>query len=151
MFSFLKRAKFYRDGIRFECQQCGKCCRARGDYGHVFISPGDRFRMAASLHVSTREFHNAYAETTQGRLHLRDPHKDCIFLQNNNCSMYDIRPRQCRTWPFWPENMKKFVWETQVAPFCPSVGKGKLYSAQEIEGILRQDKEIRPVDIGNTM
>jgi len=26
----------------------------------------------------------------------------CIFLKNGRCSVYDARPTQCRTYPFWP-------------------------------------------------
>ena len=28
---------------------------------------------------------------------------------------------QCRTWPFWPENMSSKAW-TSIAAFCPGVG-----------------------------
>lgn len=28
---------------------------------------------------------------------------DCIFLENGKqCGIYDVRPVQCRTYPFWP-------------------------------------------------
>jgi len=37
--------------------------------------------------------------------------------------------------------MKKSVWESQVTPFCPGIGQGKLFTAQEIERIIRQEKK----------
>lgn len=31
----------------------------------------------------------------------------CIFLENGKlCSVYDLRPVQCRTFPYWPEVME---------------------------------------------
>lgn len=56
--------------------------------------------------------------------------------------MYDIRPRQCRTWPFWPENMKRSFWEEEIAPFCPGIGQGRLFTAVEIEELIRKDLEM---------
>jgi Fe-S-cluster containining protein len=50
----------------------------------------------------------------------------------NRCSVYEGRPDQCRTWPFWPEVMDAKTWKKEVAAFCPGVGKGRLHSAEEI-------------------
>jgi hypothetical protein len=37
-----KKNKFYKEGIRFECQGEGKCCVTRGRYGYVYLSFNDR-------------------------------------------------------------------------------------------------------------
>lgn len=29
----------------------------------------------------------------------------CIFLKNNRCQVYTARPSQCRTYPWWKENL----------------------------------------------
>lgn len=68
--------------------------------------------------------------------------RDCPFLKNNRCGVYTARPWQCRTWPFWPENMNSAVWEREVAAYCPGVGKGKLYSAEEIEQIIAKKRDV---------
>jgi len=38
--------------------------------------------------------------------------------------------------------MDKTVWEREVALYCPGVGKGRLYSAEEIEEILAKQKDV---------
>jgi len=133
--------KFYADGIRFECQGSGNCCRARGEDTYVYLDYGDRLRLSRLLGMSAAELRRRFLAKTQGLVHIKDPARDCIFLENNRCSVYDARPRQCRTWPFWPENMKRRVWENEIAPFCPGIGKGRLYSAAAIEAILGQEPE----------
>jgi Fe-S-cluster containining protein len=48
--------------------------------------------------------------------------------------MYKARPSQCRTWPFWPENLKtKRHWESvkRVTP-CPGMDSGKLVPIEQI-------------------
>jgi hypothetical protein len=38
--------------------------------------------------------------------------------------------------------MDSSVWEKEVATWCPGAGKGRLYSAGEIEEILAKKKEV---------
>ena len=130
--------RHFRDGVRFECQGTGQCCLSRGSYGYVYFSFRDRQRMARVLGLSTREFTQKYCEKSSGLWHLRDPERDCVFLDGKRCTAYEGRPTQCRTWPFWPENMSAKTWRAEVAPYCAGVGKGRLVTADEIRGILRE-------------
>jgi len=112
---------------------------SRGQHGYVYLTLEDRRRLAAHLGLATGVLTRRYCTQTEGHFHLKNPEKDCEFLQGARCSVYEGRPLQCRTWPFWPENMKAKSWRKDVESFCPGVGKGRLYSAQEIEEILAQD------------
>ena len=134
--------RFFKDGIRFECQGDGRCCVTRGRYGYVYLSFNDRRRLAAHLNLSTAEFTAQYTRKIDGLYELKYTGKDCPFLKDNGCNVYLARPWQCRTWPFWPENMDNAVWEREVAPYCPGVGKGRLYSAEEIRDILAKKKDV---------
>jgi uncharacterized protein len=133
---------FYKDGLRFTCQGEGKCCITRGRYGYVYLSFNDRRRLAGYFCISTADFTARYTEKKDGLYQLKYANKDCPFMESNRCAVYDARPWQCRTWPFWPENMNKTVWEREVASYCPGVGKGRLYSAAEIDQILKKKKDV---------
>jgi Fe-S-cluster containining protein len=137
-----KDRNFYKEGIRFECRGEGNCCVSRGRYGHVYLSFNDRRRLAGHFNMSLAEFTARYVKKTDGLYELRYADKDCPFLENNRCAAYEARPWQCRTWPFWPENMDQAVWEQEVAPWCPGVGKGRLYPAEEIEEILKKKRDV---------
>jgi Fe-S-cluster containining protein len=128
--------KFYSEGIRFACQSTGRCCTSRGEYGFVYLNDADQARLAAHLGVSVPELVAQHCSRTEGQVHLAHPERDCAFLDGNRCGIYEARPEQCRTWPFWPENMRAKTWRTEVASFCPGVGKGRLYTAAEIDAIL---------------
>ncbi|OGW46523.1 MAG: hypothetical protein A2078_06420 [Nitrospirae bacterium GWC2_57_9] len=134
--------KFYQDGLRFQCQGDGKCCVTRGRYGYVYLSFNDRRRLAAHFGISTVQFTERYAVKEDGLYLLRYEDKDCPFLAQGRCAVYEARPWQCRTWPFWPENMNKRVWEHEVLAYCPGAGKGRLYTAEEIEDILKKKKDV---------
>ena len=131
--------KFWDKGIRFECQGTGRCCMSRGEYGYVYFTLEDRRRIAGHLKMRTSDFSRKYLDNENGWFFLKDPEKNCIFLDGKACTVYEGRPTQCRTWPFWPENMKPRTWKTEVTTFCPGIGKGKLYTPDEIRALLAQD------------
>jgi uncharacterized protein len=137
--------KFYQQGLRFECQGSGKCCTSHGEFGFVFLTLDDRRRLAKNLGLSTAQFTRKYCtyneEQTAWHLYERADNPDCLFLKNKQCSVYDGRPTQCRTWPFWPEVMTAKNWSEEVASFCPGVGRGRIWSAKEIEEVMAEDSE----------
>jgi Fe-S-cluster containining protein len=122
---------FWHDGIRFTCQGSGNCCHARGGYGYVYLTLEDR-----------AAFTRRYCAKTEGILHLKHPERDCVFLEEGRCRVYEARPTQCRTWPFWPENMMAKVWQDEVAPTCPGIGRGRRWSREEIRAILETRREV---------
>jgi len=140
-----KGKQFFKHGIRFECQGDGKCCITRGKYGYVYLSFNDRRRLAAHFNISLSEFTSRYTKKNDGLYELKYNYKDCPFLKDNKCDVYASRPWQCRTWPFWPENMNSDVWEQEVTPSCPGIGRGRLFSAKEIENILKKRSDVAGV------
>lgn len=130
---------WWAKGVRFECQGTGKCCVSRGEYGFVYLTLKDRKRMAAHLGIPTAKFTRQYCVSADGYFHLKHPEKPCRFLDGKRCSAYEGRPAQCRTWPFWPETMSARNWAREVAAYCPGVGKGRVWSADEIRELLKQD------------
>lgn len=125
--------KFYANGLRFECTGCGDCCRARhGKPSWVYVTLTERRALARHLKISTSTFTQRYCEKSNGFFHLRHPTADCLFLQGGRCTVYAARPGQCRTYPFWRENMSAVEW-SGVKAECPGVGHGKLWTRAEIE------------------
>lgn len=135
--------RWYEGGLRFECTRSGRCCRAHGRYDRVYLDDGDARALARHLGLSLSELERRYCWFEDGWRLLRFERRACVFLdrRSGECSIYPARPRQCRTWPFWPQNLDRRVWEREIAPFCPGVGRGRLYRADEIERIAAEAGE----------
>src|SRR5438093_6286206 len=120
-----RRLRWWSNGIRFECQGSAKCCVSRGQYGWVYLTLQDRKRLAAFFGLPTREFTRRHCEKTDGIFHLKEEpgRPECIFLEGKRCGVYEARPTQCRTWPFWPEVIGPKAWAREVRDVCPGVGK----------------------------
>jgi len=127
---------FWERGVRFKCQGTGRCCTSRGPYGYVYVTLNDRRRLAAHLGMRTSSFTRRHCKRDHEHVHLVNPKRDCCFLQDGRCGVYEARPTQCRTWPFWAENMKPLVWEHEIKACCPGVGKGRRHTATQIQAIL---------------
>ena len=131
---------FYKKGIRFKCQGTGRCCKSGKLDGYVYLTLEDCRQIANYLGLSTHKFIKRYAAKTKNEFHFKQLKLDCPFLKKNQCSIYKVRPFQCRTWPFWPENMKRDIWEQEVKKVCSGIGKGKLYTMHEIDEMLKNQQ-----------
>lgn len=127
---------WYAGGLRFTCLGSSRCCRAQAVETFVFLSIEDRRRLAAFLGIPTASFTRRYCGRSSEDVFLRHPEQDCMFLQHGKCRVYEARPEQCRTWPFWSENMTERAWREEVLGFCAGAGKGRLYSREEIDKLL---------------
>jgi Fe-S-cluster containining protein len=123
---------WYRDGLSFTCTRCGACCT--GAPGYVWVSPEEIAELAAFRGMSPAQFARTFVRRVGKRYSLIEkPGGDCIFWDREaGCTVYAARPVQCRTWPFWPENIETpEAWEA-VQRVCPGSGKGHFFSLDEI-------------------
>ena len=132
----------FKKGIHFKCQGSSNCCVSRGIYGYVYLSKKDIVRLANYIELNVNDFIKLYCDKTNGFIHLKEKMKDsdCQFLNNSRCSIYKARPTQCRTWPFWKENMNAKTWNNKIAKFCPGIGKGYIVTKKEIEKKIKDDE-----------
>jgi hypothetical protein len=150
-----KDAPWYNHGLKFTCTCCGNCCT--GGPGYVWISEDEICQLAAHLRLTPEETVEQYCRKINGKFSLKETRSvsgkyDCVFLKEIKpprssrkgdvivqakrvCGIYEVRPLQCRTWPFWPENLEsKQAWEGETRK-CPGMNTGKHYSPRQIEAL----------------
>ena len=79
--------------------------------------------------------------TAPSRATLIDkPNHDCVFFQRGvGCTVYEDRPQQCRTWPFWRSVVAdKEDWD-DAARTCPGMDRGRHHAADEISASAADD------------
>ena len=133
--------KWYRAGLSFECTQCGNCCS--GDPGYVWATQEEIGRIAAFLGRSDGWLDRTHLRRVGLRYSLTErPNGDCIFLKREGgktmCGIYSVRPLQCRTWPFWTENLATPDAWNHAHHKCPGMNHGTRYTFVQIETIRTQ-------------
>lgn len=100
--------------------------------------------MARALGLTTAEFLERYTRRVGARRSLKevkiDGRFDCVFLDRASrpgkaiCTIYEARPSQCKTWPWWPEVVETpEAWaETKRRTPCPGMGAGRVHTFVEI-------------------
>jgi hypothetical protein len=122
----------------------------------VWISDEEIGRLAKHLGETIESVQDHYCRRVSGRwalLELRNSRGqyDCIFLRETpavkakgdkavvhsrrTCAVYAARPLQCRTWPFWKENLaSQNVWN-KSAVHCHGMNRGKIWTVRQIESL----------------
>ncbi|CAM2843429.1 YkgJ family cysteine cluster protein [Helicobacter felis] len=107
--------------IRFNAQACASCgARCCLGEGYVFVKRGEIEQIAEFLGMSLEDFATQYLRRVEGAYSLLESsevHKACVFLdvESSHCRIYPVRPKQCRTYPFW-----EWLEEGDLA-HCPGV------------------------------
>ena len=129
------KRKWYENGLSFQCIQCGRCCT--GEPGYIWINENEIPSLALALGETRDSFIRTYARNIRGRISLKEmANGDCILLdKNRQCRLYEQRPVQCRTFPFWPENLRTRKDWDRLANDCPGINTGQRHSADEITRI----------------
>ncbi|MDR1212382.1 MAG: YkgJ family cysteine cluster protein [Spirochaetaceae bacterium] len=138
---------FYARGLNFSCRRCSACCRF--DPGFVFLRKADIDALITAVAMEEDAFIRTYCRWVPGFFDSNSPESpaqellslkeksgfDCIFWKNG-CTVYEKRPLQCRTFPFWESIVHSSVSWNELMRDCPGMGKGRAYSRAEIEIML---------------
>ncbi len=118
-----------REGYDFSfnpqgCESCGgECCL--GESGFVWITTAEIKQLSRFLNISFRECCNDYLTKEKHRytineIKLSENAYACVFFDRElkKCSVYDARPTQCRTFPFWEDYQ---LVKDETYHMCPAV------------------------------
>ena len=139
------KTPWYIAGLHFECVQCGRCCSGPSE-GYIWVTRPEIEFIADFLKISVGQVRQEYLKRVGLRTTIIEHRttRDCIFLQDiagqKRCTIYPVRPSQCRTWPFWPDNLTDPNAWNKAAQKCPGINQGRLYTHDEIEKIKRNKK-----------
>jgi uncharacterized protein len=155
---------FYASGLRFSCARCSYCCR--GDPGFIFLTKGDLRRLLRRLSLDFKTFFREYCTLVDAgtgmALSLRDvaaqgsgkdgtdkggtrPVYECVFWGGGGCSVYEDRPIQCSTYPFWVSIVDSKASWREEARSCPGIDAGELRTRDYIEERLLARRRARTI------
>jgi uncharacterized protein len=122
-----------------DCRACANCCRV----AETDVTKRDIERLSKYLGLKPQAFVEQY--TTASAFEQKEPilrrrENGCIFLEGNDCSIYEARPDTCRDFPHLIRGAGSFesrMWQmVDRATYCPIVYN----SLEEFKGIVKFQK-----------
>jgi uncharacterized protein len=114
----------YPAEIGFGCSKCGLCC---GDTPQktrrVLLLKSDTERIVAKTKrkISTFATENAGKQPYVYEMRKNPQNGKCVFLQQNQCSIYKVRPLICRFYPFELSTDENGVYTFKATEECPGI------------------------------
>lgn len=102
----------------------------------MWLNKAEISALARRLGMDEESFEADYVMKVGIRKSLKEfANGDCVLFDNEKrcCTVYEDRPRQCKTWPFWDSNLRSPEAWAETCEACPGSGTGKLYQLEQIE------------------
>ena len=113
------------EGKKFICTECGKCCTGAGE---VWANFAEVTALAKATGLSEKHFITKYTKSYSKRpgwymIKRKIGSGDCVFLGKDGkmCLVYNARPTQCATYPWWPELMNDALWNAEAEDVCEGI------------------------------
>jgi Fe-S-cluster containining protein len=113
----------------------------------VYLSWEDLKKLAVRTNMDNESFFKTYCRWVTDYngdevVSLKEKkNNDCIFW-DQGCTVYDSRPLQCVSFPFWESVVaSKEAWEI-ASSGCPGINSGLLHNVDEITHLLRSRQEM---------
>ncbi len=135
--------------LKFSCQRCSSCCRINP--GFVYLSLCDLTNLCNYFKLDSITFIEKYCRwvsSNDGDYYLcllEKENNDCIFWAEGGCKVYQVRPVQCSTFPFWSYYLESTQRWNECSKLCPGINKGNLHYAEEIAAELKKYEDNHPL------
>jgi Fe-S-cluster containining protein len=135
------------NNVVFNCTKCGLCCGdTKQKTRHILVLESEANAISAETGLPNHDFttqaknRNLYCyemkKTSEGR---------CVFLNDNQCIIYMLRPLICRFYPFelkFDQEKNQHVFDFTLE--CPAIGKGKMMTREDFEELFLLAQERLP-------
>lgn len=130
----------YPKRIRFHCLRCGLCCGdTKARVRHILLLATEARRISEETSLPIREFATKTASRGPYAYEMKKTAQEgkCLFLENNNCRIYSLRPLICRFYPFELKSSENGQVRFSYTKDCPGTREGNQPTRKFFEGLLK--------------
>jgi Fe-S-cluster containining protein len=126
----------YPSAVRFHCIKCGMCCGDTKEKNrHVLLLRTEADQIAKATLQPIFKFAVKIKDQTPYSYEMKKREDGkCVFLENDRCTIYSLRPLICRFYPFELKVLHNRKYTFLYTEECPGINKGRLLS----EGYFRK-------------
>lgn len=133
--------------VHFSCSRCGLCCRdTEQKIRHILVLEAEAKIIASQTARDVTDFSFQIANKFPFGYEMKKTNEGkCVFLKQNQCTLYQLRPLICRFYPFelkFDKGKQLHVFDFTVE--CPGIGQGKDFSIIDFERLFLLAQERLP-------
>jgi Fe-S-cluster containining protein len=135
------------NNVLFSCSKCGLCCGdTKQKTRHILVLESEAEKISAETSLPKQDFAEPIADKTPYCYEMKKTSAGkCVFLKDNQCIIYEVRPLICNFYPF----ELKFDHDKDLHVFdftleCPAIGKGKTVTRRDFDELFLLAKETLP-------
>ena len=118
----------YPANVSFDCIKCGLCCGdTQEKTRHILLLETEAQKISAKTSLPIQDFSKETMGTPYGYEMKKTPEGKCVFLKDNHCSIYSLRPLICRFYPFelkFEKAQGRHIFDFTFK--CPGIKQGKV-------------------------
>ncbi|MCW4015507.1 MAG: YkgJ family cysteine cluster protein [Candidatus Bathyarchaeota archaeon] len=130
----------YPKDVGFVCNGCAQCCGDTEDTVRcILLLKTDAERISNKTLLDINEFAEQVSGCEPYIYKMKKPEDGkCFFLENNRCTIYEIRPLICRFYPFKLDNLGNNRYIFSYTNKCEGIGKGPHHKKVFFENLFNE-------------
>ena len=130
----------YPHGTRFQCVKCGICCgNTPTKTRHILLLKTEAEQISTATKKPISEFAVKIKDKEPYSYEMTKTAEDgtCVFLEQNQCTIYALRPLVCRFYPFELKTTNPRKHKFTPTDECPGLGKGRVLQEEYFRKLFR--------------
>ncbi|MEM3056705.1 MAG: YkgJ family cysteine cluster protein [Candidatus Bathyarchaeia archaeon] len=140
----------YPKSVRFRCLRCALCCMdVDSRERRILLLEAEARRISEAAYIGIGDFALEVKYEDPFKYVMKKENGRCVFLRDNLCYIYELRPIICRFYPFKLERVWGRGLRFSYTEECPGIGRGPRLRRtyfEELLNYLRENLERAPRD-----
>jgi hypothetical protein len=134
----------YPKNVHFQCTKCALCCGdTKKRTRHILLLKKEAERISEVTLKLVEEFSVQIEGQEPYVYEMKKTKKEgkCLFLKENICTIYTLRPLICRFYPLQLEIIEDGKYRFSHTAECPGIGQGEKLQESYFGNLFQQARE----------
>ena len=133
----------YPVNILFDCNRCGLCCGdTKQKTRHILLLEAEAKKIASHTSRLIADFSGEIKKFPYVYEMKKTGEGKCVYLKDNQCSIYPFRPLICRFYPFELKfDETKGLHNFDFTIECPGINQGRVFQEKDFKKLFKLAQE----------
>jgi Fe-S-cluster containining protein len=130
--------------VQFDCNTCGLCCGdTKQKTRHILLLEIEAAKISSQTSEQISDFSTEIKDKLPYSYEMKKTSEGkCVFLKDNQCCIYPLRPLICMFYPFelkFDKDQNLHVFDFTLE--CPGINQGKVFQEKDFKKFFKLAQE----------